>query len=311
MLASLDIGLQITYFVREEERLLGQLLQLRKQSRDVSGRQATEGVSKAAQAIVTDLFSSPFAGRFAKGLTQAYIRQNEQQTLATREGNLDSQHRYLVQSALGLLRSVSIKRARMKVPNSHSLVERVNNAQAPLQLEARIRRTMIVLRSISGKSLVYNREIQPSTTKPRPQATPKLTMRFPRIGRILTEVVALEPKLRNYVRQGMKNEYGETWMEKVREKFGGASTKWEAIAKERGGRDLLDGTQFGDLLNIISRFEVLGRGALSNHQAQLALAIVGGERRLLVHPLNSFTEDIGERRYEITSMAILTLISLM
>lgn len=109
----------------------------------------------------------------------------------------------------------------------------------------------------------------------------------------------------------MKNEYGETWMEKVREKFGGASTKWEAIAKERGGRDLLDGTQFGDLLNIISRFEVLGRGALSNHQAQLALAIVGGERRLLVHPLNSFTEDIGERRYEITSMAILTLISLM
>lgn len=310
-LASLDIRLQITYFIREEERLLGQLLQLRKQSRDISGRRAAEGVSKVAQSIVTDLFSSPFAGRFAKGLTQAYIRQNEQQTLAAQERNLDSQHRYLVQSALGLLESVSVKRVRMKVPNSHSLVERVNNAQAPLQLEARIRRTMIVLRSISGKSLIYNREIQPPTTKPRPQAVPKLTMRFPRIGRILTEVVTLEPKLRNYVRQDMKSEYGDTWVEKVREKFGSASTKWEAISKQRGGGDLLDGTQFGDLLSIISQYEVLRKGSLSSHQAQLALDIVGGERRLLVHPLSSFTEDIDERRYEVTSMAILTLTSLM
>lgn len=310
MLASLDIRPQITYFVREEERLLGQLLQLRKQSKDVSRRHAAEGVSKLAQAIVTDLFSSHFAGRFAKGLTQAYIRQNEQQTLATQERNLDSQHRYLVQSSIGLLGSVSIKRVSMKVPNSQSLVERVNNAQAPLQLETRMRRTITVLRSISGKSLIYNREIQPPAAKPRPQTVPKLTIRFPRISRILTEVVGLEPKLRNHVRQGMKSEYGDTWMEKVREKFGSASAKWEAIAKERGGRDLLDGTQFGDLLSVISQFEVLRKGALSSHQAQLALTIVAGERRLLVHPLSSFTEDIDERRYEITSMAILTLTSL-
>jgi hypothetical protein len=109
----------------------------------------------------------------------------------------------------------------------------------------------------------------------------------------------------------MKSEYGDSWTEKVREKFGNASIKWEAIAMERGGTDLLDGTQFGDLLNIISQFEVLRKGALSGNQAQLALTIVSGERRLLVHPLTSFTEDIEERRYEVTSMAILTLTSLV
>lgn len=61
MLASLDISLQTDYFIREEERLLGQLLQLRNQHRNVSGRRAAEGVSKGVQVIVTDLFSSPFA----------------------------------------------------------------------------------------------------------------------------------------------------------------------------------------------------------------------------------------------------------
>ncbi len=113
------------------------------------------------------------------------------------------------------------------------------------------------------------------------------------------------------MRQALKSEYCDAWKEKVAQKFGNAPSKWEAIAKERGGGDLLDGTQFGDLLNIISQFEVLGRGALSDHQAQLALAIVGGERCLLVHPLGNFTEDIDERRYEVTSMAILTLTSLI
>jgi hypothetical protein len=136
-------------------------------------------------------------------------------------------------------------------------------------------------------------------------------MNWSGLGRFLTEVVTLEPRLRNYVRQALKSEYGDAWKENVAQKFGNASSKWEAIANERGGGDLLDGTQFGDLLNVISHFEVPRRGTLSNHQAQLALAIVGGERCLLVHPLSNFIEDIDERRYEVTSMAILTLTSLI
>jgi hypothetical protein len=138
-----------------------------------------------------------------------------------------------------------------------------------------------------------------------------LTVRFPKIGSILTEVAGLEPKLRNHVRKGLTSKYGEVWIGKIREKFGSSLPKWEAIYRKRGGKDILDGTGFGELLNIVNQFEVLRQGVLASNQARLALAIVQGERPLLVHPLDEFKEDIDEVRYNTTSMAILTLTSLL
>ena len=108
-----DAGIkqQINYFIQVEQSYLGKYQQLHTRSRDATGQLIVAGVTEGVKAIVADLFSSPLAGRFAKGFTKNYFRQDQQKALATQENNLDAQDRYIVQSALGLLQSVSVKRA--------------------------------------------------------------------------------------------------------------------------------------------------------------------------------------------------------
>jgi len=65
------------------------------------------------------------------------------------------------------------------------------------------------------------------------------------------------------------------------------------------------------LVNTLNKFAVLRTGALATKPAQLALTIIQGERHLPVHPLDDFKEDIDESRYKTTSMAILTLASIL
>lgn len=311
-LSSILIRQELESFIQRDDNLRIQLNQLLKQSKSPSNKQITENVSRGVQAIASDLFSSPLAGRFAKGLTQAYIAQQEQQTLSTQLSSLDAQHRYIVQSALGLIESISVRTATLKKPNSTVWVARVSRAQESVELEGRIKRTLRVLRAVAQKPLIYNRDIVLPTKVDRSRPTmPKLPDSFPRIGRILTQVVSLETRLRNHVRRTLRKEYGSEWIGQIRDKSGIASEKWSKISTNRGGIDLLDGCQFGDLINMINQFEVLRNGALSSDQARLALKIVQGERRMLVHPLQHFKTDIDETRYEIASMAILTLSSLL
>lgn len=136
-------------------------------------------------------------------------------------------------------------------------------------------------------------------------------IKFPRIATILTEVAGLEPKLRNHIRNCMKKGYGDAWQGKIKEKFGGSYAKWDSISRSRGGRDVLDGTQFGDLVNMLNQFDVLRAGVLATKQAQLALTIIQRERSLLVHPLDDFKDDIDETKYKTASMAILSLTSIL
>jgi hypothetical protein len=52
-------------------------------------------------------------------------------------------------------------------------------------------------------------------------------------------------------------------------------------------RLVLDGTQFGDLVNMLNQFDAMRSGPLSTKEAQLALTIVQSERSILVHPLEN------------------------
>lgn len=90
-----DAGIkqQIRYFIQVEENYLGQYQQLHTRSRDATGQLIVAGVSEGVKAIVADLFSSPLAGRFAKGFTRNYLRRDEQRVIAAQENNLDAQHR--------------------------------------------------------------------------------------------------------------------------------------------------------------------------------------------------------------------------
>ncbi len=301
---------QINYFLQAEEGLLAQCRQLRNASTDASGQLVAAGLAEGAKAFATDLFSSSLAGRYAKKLAKAYLRQDAERAVAVQEGNIDSQHQYIVRSALGLLQSVSAKKMRMTQPNSHALLAKLNRAQGFVRLETKINRTMSALRDIAAQPLVYNQEI---ISQPLEQPKPKLKLiiKFPRIASILTEVAGLEPKLRNHIRNCMKREYGDVWQDKIKEKFGGSYAKWDSISRSRGGRDVLDGTQFGDLVNMLNQFDVLRAGVLASKQAQLALTIIQGERRLLVHPLDDFKDDIDEAKYKTTSMAVLSLTSIL
>lgn len=307
---STDSGIkqQINYFVQVEEGLLAQCHQLHNASTDASGQLVVAGLAEGVKAFATDFFASSLAGRYAKGLAKNYLRQDAKRALAAQEGNIDSQHQYTVRSELGLLQSVSVKRTRMVQPNSQTLLTKINRAQGFSRLETRINRTILELKDIMAQPLLYNNEM---ASRPPEQSKPKLVVKFPRIASILTGVAGLEPKLRNHIRNSMKKEYGNAWQGRIKEKLGSSYGKWDSISRSREGKDVLDGTQFGDLVNMLSQFDVLRAGVLATKQAQLALTIIQGERHLLVHPLDDFKEDIDEARYKTTSMAILSLTSIM
>lgn len=305
-----SIKQQINYFVQLEEGLLAQCRQLHNSSTDVSGQLIIAGLTEGVKAFAADLFSSSLAGGYAKGLAKNYLRQDAKRALAAQEGNIDSEHQYIVRSALGLLQSVSVRKLRMTQPNSQTLLTKINRAQGLSRLETRVSRTILALRDIAGQPLVYNHEIA-SRPPDQPEPKPKLIVKFPRIANVLTEVAGLEPKLRNHIRNCMKKEYGDAWQGKIREKFGSSYAKWDSISRSRGGRDVLDGTQFGDLVSILNQFDALRAGVLATKQAQLTLTIIQGERHLLVHPLDDFKGDIDEVRYRTTSMAILSLTSML
>lgn len=309
---SSDFGIkqQINSFIQVEEGLLAQCRRLRGTTTDAAGQLIAAGLAEGAEAIATDLFSSTLAGRYAKRFAKNYVRQDTRRTLAVQESNIDAQHQYTVRSALGLLQSVSENKPRSIHPNSQLLAARINRAQAFSRLETRVSRTILALKDIAGKRLIYNSELA-SRAMEKPPPKPKPNIKFPRIANILTEVAALEPKLRRHIRNNLMKEYGDDWQAKIKEKFGSSYPKWESVSRMRGGADVLDGTQFGDLVNIPNQIDVLRSGALATRQAQLALTIIQGERRLLVHPLEDFTEDIDEPRYKTTSMAILSLTSIL
>jgi hypothetical protein len=305
-----SIKQQINYFIQAEEGLLGQYRQLRRAPTDVSGQLIADGLAEGARAIVSDIFSSAKVGRYAKGYAKKYLRNDNKRALATQEGNLDVQHQHVVQNAVGFLQSVSENKPRVREPNSQSLIAKINKAQGLSRLETRINRTILALKKIAAKPLAYNHEIAARNIE-QPLPKPKLTVRFPRMANILTEVTGLEPKLRRHIRNGMQKAYGADWQARIKEKFGSSYARWESISHKRGGSDVMDGTQFGDLVNIINQFDVLRAGPLSTKEAQLALTIVQSERSILVHPLEDLKEDIDEPRYKRTSMAVLSLTSIL
>ena len=93
----------------------------------------------------------------------------------------------------------------MKGVNSTTLVERLNKAQGFSRLDTRIKRTVTVLKGIIVMPPIFNRNIPPPKIEQPKLTAPKLAIRFPRIATILTDVVGLEPKLRNHVRKGMSS----------------------------------------------------------------------------------------------------------
>lgn len=303
-----EIEQRIDYYIQREQDLLNELLNLRKQSRNISLELVEDFVAEGVKLVAKDVLRLPFGGKYVKKLTKTLLHQKQIDQFKIQEQSIEAQHQSIVQDARTLLQSVSIQKANLREPNSYMLIKKIDEAQECIKLETKIRRTISALRSIVNKPLIYNKDI-PLLLKP---IEPKKTLRFPRLATLRNEIPDLEPLLRKFIRRKLAIEFGENWINKIREKFSSNFPKWEKRAINRRGKDILDGMQFGDLLNIINSFPQLRKHFPDAQQANLALTVIQAERPFLIHPLEEeFKEDISEEKFNKINLAIQTLRDLL
>lgn len=154
-----EIKNRLEQYIRQEQALLNQLFQLKRQRKDVGAEIGRTLVSEGVAAFAADLFESSLAGRLGRKATKALLEQKRKEQVLTQERSIENQHNSLVQSVRALLSSVSSKRKNFKEPNSSKLVAKLDRAQEFVKVDTRIRRTITALRGIANKSLIYNKQI--------------------------------------------------------------------------------------------------------------------------------------------------------
>lgn len=154
-----EINNRLEQYIYQEQSLLDQLNQLKRQRANAGAEIRKSIISEGARLLAQDFFESHLAGRFGKKITKSALDQQQKEQYLTQERSIDSRHRYLVQGIRALLSTISIKRKNIKEPNSDRLVARLDRAQEYVKVETRIRRTVLALRSIAKKPFIYNKDI--------------------------------------------------------------------------------------------------------------------------------------------------------
>ena len=155
-----EIKNRLEQYIRQEQALLDQLFQLKRQRVDVGTEIGKAIISEGVAAFATDLFESSMAGRLGRKLTKAALDQKHKEQLLIHERNIENQHNFTVQSVRAFLSSISLKRRNLREPNSSKLVAKLDRAQEFVKVDTRIRRTITALRGIANKPLIYNKDIQ-------------------------------------------------------------------------------------------------------------------------------------------------------
>ncbi|HML01875.1 MAG TPA: hypothetical protein VK487_00715 [Candidatus Bathyarchaeia archaeon] len=148
-------------YIQIEQALLDQFSQVM-QHGSVGQEIGRAVISEGAAAIASGMFESSSAGRLGRKVTTEILDQQQNNRVFFERSKLKSQHESLVQEAKNLLSSVSIYRKDIREPNSNSLIERLDRAQEFQRVETRIRRTIMALKGIARKQLVYNKDIASS-----------------------------------------------------------------------------------------------------------------------------------------------------
>lgn len=154
-----EIKNRLEQFIQREQALLNQFYKLKTQRADVGTEVTKIVVSEGAAAIAADLFESSAAGRVGRKLTKAFLEQKQKEQLLIQERSVENQHNLVVQSIRAFLSSISLKRRNLKEPDSSKLVARLNRVQEFVKVDTRIRRTILALKSIVNKPLIYNEYI--------------------------------------------------------------------------------------------------------------------------------------------------------
>jgi lysyl-tRNA synthetase class II len=156
-----DIKSRLQEYVKQEQVLLDQILQLRNQ-KNVGAEIGKAVLSEGAAALAAGLFESSTAGRLGRKLTKSALDQQQKNQLMIQERNIESQHNSLVQRVSDFVSSLSVKRKSLQEANSYELIRKLERAQEFLKVETCIRRTVTILMSIASKQLIYNKDIQAS-----------------------------------------------------------------------------------------------------------------------------------------------------
>ena len=153
-----EIKSHLGHFIQLEQAFLVQLSQLARQG-NVGKEIGKAVISEGAAAIIANLFESSSAGKLGRKLTKAALEQRQKNQVFVERSKIESQHDSLVQEVKVFVSSVSILRKDLREPNSHFLVEKLDHAQEFQKVETRIRKTIVTLKGIACKQLIYNKDI--------------------------------------------------------------------------------------------------------------------------------------------------------
>jgi len=154
-----EIRSRLEEYIRQEQALLDRLLQLKRQQVDVRKEISIDVLGEAVTTLIEDLFESSRASRLGRKIVRTILSQRRKEEFLIQEESIERQHNSLVQSIREFLSSVSLWRKNLKEPNSSKLVAKLDKAQEFVKDETRIRKTIIMLKSIMSKPLIYNRDI--------------------------------------------------------------------------------------------------------------------------------------------------------
>jgi hypothetical protein len=158
---SQDIKSHLEQYIQQEQALLDQISQLKRQG-NIGTEIGKAVVSEGVATFAANLFESSLAGRLGRKLTKSALDQQQKNQFLIQERNIENHHNSLVQKVRDLVSSVSMKRKNLQEANSYELTEKLNRAQEFLKVETRIRRTIATLRGIASKQLICNRDIEAS-----------------------------------------------------------------------------------------------------------------------------------------------------
>jgi len=156
---SQEIRNRLEEYVQREQALLDRLLRLKRWREDVRRDISKDVVSEVTATLIGDLFESFKAGKLGRKFVRAILNQKEKEEFLIQERSIEEQHNSLVQSIRDFLSSISLRRKNLKEPNSFKLIAKLDRAQEYIKVETRIKKTIMVLKSIMNKPLIYNKDI--------------------------------------------------------------------------------------------------------------------------------------------------------
>jgi len=145
--------------------MLQQLKQAKMQQKNAQTELSKSLLAEGVGLITREILESAQGGRIAKKFAKTYLEQQQRVQFASIEQNFGIQFDSWLQGVKSFLSNVSIWKRDLKEPNSQQLIKSFDRIYEYARPETKIRQALAILKGISNKPLIYNKDI--------PQKPPK------------------------------------------------------------------------------------------------------------------------------------------